>query len=570
MVLTSEAPARTAADIDRPGPPWLAVVAGLLVGVFAFAFRLLTLRGLPNDHYVYLSAAQQILLGEIPGRDFVEPGMLLQFLISAAGQAVAPGPATEGIVTGAMLAVAAAATCVGVSWLTGSVAAGTLAGIFQVLVHPRLYSFPKILVPAVLLVLTLRYARRPATAALVMLAVWIVVAFLLRHDMGAYAALAAAVAIALSHRTFTGAVRACAVLTAAVLLMLVPYFVYLEWSGGIVEHVRGALEYGKQEVQQFDFDWPGFTFGASARSDSAIPWDRDDAAAFLFYAAYALPIISIGLLGRAEYRRDVLIRSAVGSAVVIGILFAAIILRHPLVNRVQDLTAVYAILGGWSAVALVRTNQPARRRPFLSWRLLLHGSLAAVLAVALVSIDVLDQLRSEFREARLLDPPSAMLQHARSVVAKGSEWPSANYWPNGSMPPAIDYLHACTRPDERIWVNWQAPEFYVFARRGFSAGHPSFQSPHSYTTQQDQALIIARLDRDRAPIVLINESARPEFGKAYPRVDEYLRSQYGRPTGEFTIRDGSLISIVIRRGLKATDTYGPERWPCRMVPDASG
>src|SRR5688500_913226 len=138
--------------------------------------------------------------------------MLLQFLIAAAGQAIAPGPATEGMITAALLAAAAAATCIGVSWLTRSVAAGTAAAIFQVLMFTRLYSYPKVLVPAVLLVLTLIYARRPRMRALLLLAAWIVVAFLLRHDIGAYAAVAAAAAVALSHRTMAHALRASALL----------------------------------------------------------------------------------------------------------------------------------------------------------------------------------------------------------------------------------------------------------------------------------------------------------------------------------------------------------------------
>ncbi|MGH2400033.1 MAG: hypothetical protein ACRDF6_09310, partial [bacterium] len=135
-----------------------------------------------------------------------------------------------------------------------------------------------------------------------------------------------------------------------------------------------------------------------------------------------------------------------------------------------------------------------------------------------------------------------------------------------SPPDAIDYLHACTRPHERLWLTWQAPEFYVFTRRGFGAGHPMTLSPHSYTTLRDQELMIARLDRDSVPIVLINESTRAEFAGAYPHVDEYLRRLYV-PSGEFAIRGAPKISIAVRRGLKATATYGVEGWPCHLVPE---
>lgn len=260
--------------------------------------------------------------------------MLLQFLLSAAAQAVAPGPASEAMMAGTILAIAGAATTIGVSWLTRSVTAGVLAALFQVLMQPRLYSFPKITAPAMLVLFILVYARRPRMAALVPLAAWVAVAFLLRHDIGIYAGLGAATAVALSHRTL-------------------PYLLFLSWNGVIAEHVRGSFEYGKAEWHQLRFPWPTFTFDPQ---DGALPWPRSDAAAFFFYAAYALPLVSLLLLARAENRRNTLVRSGIGGAVAVQVLYVAIILRHPLVTRVQDLAGLYALLGAWCAVTLLRAT----------------------------------------------------------------------------------------------------------------------------------------------------------------------------------------------------------------------
>ena len=549
-----------------PAPPLLTYSLAGAIGLLAFAFRILTLRDLPNDHYLYLAAAQQILLGEIPGVDFVEPGMLLQFLISAAGQAAAPGPSTEAMLTAGFLSVAAAATCVGVSWLTGSRLAGASAALLQVAMEPRLYAFPKILVPAVLLILALRYARRPSGPALGWLALWVVTAFLLRHDLGIYAGVAAVVCVAMAARTAAGAARACAVFSVATLLMLLPYLLFLEWAGGVADHVRGSIEFGKAEAHQFRFDWPAIAFGASGLSASGLPWSRDDAAAFLFYCAYALPFVSILLLWRAEYRRNVVIRSVVAGVGVMGAFYAAILLRHPLVVRVQDLAAVYAILGAWCIVALVRVAraQPVAAAP--SWRLLLQGPAVVVLVALLISVDSLNQTQGKLRDMRGLRSPGAVKERASQVIAGGREWPWRRYWPAGPLEP-IHYLDACTRPGDRVWVTWLAPEYYVFARRGFGAGLPSFQVPHSHTVAEDQVKMIARLNRDAVPIVLINESAYPEFAAEYPQLDEYLHSRYLWPSGGFMAYDGSSISIAIRKGLLAASAYGPEAWPCHLGPD---
>lgn len=552
---------------ESASPPRFTYVAALLVGAVAFGFRFLILRSLPNDHYLYLAWAQQMLLGEIPGRDFVEPGMPLQILLSAAGQAMASGPATEGILAIGMLAVAAAATCIAVAWLTRSVAAGALAAAFQILIQPRLYSYPKILVPAVLVVLALWYARRPATASLFVLAAWIAAAFLFRHDLGVYAAVGGVLIVTLSHQTLAQRARDCARLAMAVLVILLPYFAFLEWRGGLVEHVRGALEYAKSETHHFEFEWPVLAFGAS-QPDSALPWNQDDAAAFLFYCAYTLPVVSLLLLLRPENRRDVVVRAGVAAAIGVAVLYTAVILRYPLTARVQDLAAVFAILGAWCASALLRLSRRPRAPALLSWQTAVRVSVAAVFGIAALSVEVLGHVREEFRETRFLEGPSEMKEQAASVLEAGATWPWEQFWPAGPLPPAVEYLDTCTAAEDRILVTWSAPEYYFFARRGFAAGHAVFLAPRAYTSDRDQALMVSRLAGNRLPLVLINESTRAEFAEAYPRVDEYLRRHY-TSAGQFTIRDGSSISIAIRHGLRPTGVYGDNGWPC-LVSDPAG
>jgi hypothetical protein len=554
-------------DAATSAAPRFTFPAAIAMGAFAFAFRLLTLSSLPNDQYLYLVWAQQLLLGEMPGRDFVEPGMPLQIAMSAAAQAIAPGPATEGLVTIAMLAVAAIATCIGVAWLTRSVSAGVLAAAFQILIQPRLYSFPKILVPAVLLVLALVYARRPAVRPLLAIAVWIAIAFLFRHDLGGYAAIGGAAIVALSHRTAGRATVECARLTASVLVILLPYFAFLEWSGGLVDHLRNALEYGKSEIHLFEYEWPVFGFGVS---DDGNPtrWDQDDAAAFLFYCAYALPVAAVLLLLRGEHRGNVVVRAAVVGMAVVAAFYVAVILRYPLAARIPDLAAQFAILGGWCAVSLVRLSRgPGGTRT--AWRTATQVTFAAVVALALYSTDVLVNVRGQLRDAELLDSPDGLTERAREIVDAGRVWPWPQFWPAGPVPAAIEYVNACTGAADRILVTWSAPEYYFFARRGFAAGHAMFLAPRAYTSPEDQQLMVARLTRNRPPLVLINESSRAEFAAAYPQVDEYLRRQY-TSAGQFDIRDGSTVTIGIRRELKATGVHGEERWPCGFVPDRPG
>src|SRR5262245_28984802 len=169
------------------------------LGVVAFGFRLVTLRGLSNDHYMHLAWAQQLLFGQLPGRDFVDPGMPLMYTLSAIVQHLSPGPFSEGVLTCALLAVAASVTFLVVTELTGSIAFGVAAALFEIAMEPRLYSYPKILVPAVALLLIQRYLRRSSRIRLVWLAAWTGVAVLFRHDLGVYAAAGMSAALLVAH-----------------------------------------------------------------------------------------------------------------------------------------------------------------------------------------------------------------------------------------------------------------------------------------------------------------------------------------------------------------------------------
>ena len=121
----------------------------VVVGIVAFGFRFTLVRDLSNDHYMHLAWAQQLLFGQLPGRDFVDPGMPLMYALSAIVQWIWPGPFSEATLSCILLALAAAATFLVVTDLTGSITLGVTATLFEIALEPRLYSYPKILVPAV-------------------------------------------------------------------------------------------------------------------------------------------------------------------------------------------------------------------------------------------------------------------------------------------------------------------------------------------------------------------------------------------------------------------------------------
>lgn len=69
-------------------------VVAWAVFAFAFALRLLSEDYLQNDHFMHLAWSRQLLAGDVPVRDFLDPGMPLSYLASAAAQRLLGPPSS--------------------------------------------------------------------------------------------------------------------------------------------------------------------------------------------------------------------------------------------------------------------------------------------------------------------------------------------------------------------------------------------------------------------------------------------------------------------------------------------
>lgn len=529
-------------------PSRSAVAKGAIAaGVLTFLYRVLIVRDLTNDHYMHLAWAQQVLFGQVPGRDFVDPGMPLMYSLSAIVQRLWPGPYSEAILTCALLALAAAATLVVVADLTGSLISASVATIVEVALEPRLYSYPKILVPAVALLLIQHYVRRPSRARLVWLAAWTGVAVLLRHDLGVYAAAGVGACLVAVHlRHSRQMVRALTEYAVALVVLMLPYVAFVQWSEGLFEHLHVAVEFAKGEAHQRFLSPPGFAFWSDPAGVAA--WSNTDSAVFLFYVAHLLAVAAIVLL--ALRRTSPPGQNAVAIAgVAMLLLYLTVVLRHPIDSRIQDVGALLAIMGAWVVAQSFRSG------------VITAAPVLFIAAASVVNVWMLGGVAGRIKDTHIADGPGAMERQLASVKEYGTVWPWERFWPAGELPPAVRYLNACTTRDDAVLLTWAAPEYYFFAQRKFGAGHALFLPPDAFTTPHDREKMLAQMNRERIPIVLINETRRQEFATAYPEVDRYIAEQYV-PAGGFDIREGSHVTVAIGRKFKPKGTYPAEGWPC--------
>ena len=263
-----------------------------LVFAGTFVWGVLSWSGFHNDQFMHLAWADQVRLGELPLRDFAEPGMPLTYLSSLAARwVVGPPLAAEVVLSVAGLSLGAVLSFLLAARASGSRALGAAAAALQVLLAPRLYAYPKILLHLWALWAGWRYADRPSRGRLAGLAACTAVAFLFRHDHGLFIGVASLVLLAAVHwpreRGLLG--RRILEFGGATCLLLLPFLVYVQLSAGLVTYVEQGLRFnqGERTTRRLNH-WPPFTLAppevtpprVTVRWAEEVPDDqRDESAA---------------------------------------------------------------------------------------------------------------------------------------------------------------------------------------------------------------------------------------------------------------------------------------------------
>ena len=270
-----EAPA---APVGRSSLLWFrGALAAAIVAVAAFFYRFNALGGalggFGNDQFIHLARARQILAGELPFRDFNDPGAPFTSGLSAIAQWLwGYNLYGEALLTVGALSLGAAITTWLAVRLTGRVWPGVLVALLQVALAPRLYNHAKVLLFACGIWAAWRYTDRPGRPRLVVLALIIAFAFLVRHDYAIYLGVLGAASVALTHRhTLMLAVRRTVALTAVTLLLLLPFLLFLQLSGGAAAYFRQSMEFARADTARTSFRFPQFDLQSSAPLVSLAP-----------------------------------------------------------------------------------------------------------------------------------------------------------------------------------------------------------------------------------------------------------------------------------------------------------
>ena len=238
--------------------------------VVVFLFRFMEQPELTNDFFMHVVGGRQMLLGEWPVRDFVDPGQPLMFATSAlAGWIGGPTLLSEVTVALVFMSLGAVLVFMLATEASGSWVVGLLITLPVVLVAPRLYAYPKLFCYPLAVWAMWRYLDKPATARVLVLGVVTGVAFLFRHDHGVYIGTAIAAMLVVRHwpRGVVGWSRIVGAYALVVVLFLSPHLVYVQIHGGLISYVQTGVEY--YSAEDIDRAWPTWAPMPAVRSWTA-------------------------------------------------------------------------------------------------------------------------------------------------------------------------------------------------------------------------------------------------------------------------------------------------------------
>jgi hypothetical protein len=546
----------------------------LLIFALSWLFRFNDPNGsfafLTDDHFFYLVRGWQILLGDLPVRDFVDHGAPLYYYVAAAVQWIGGrGTYPEIVFSVTMISLGAAMT----SWLamraSGSMLVGATAGVLQILLAPRFYNYPKILVYAVAVPALWAFIDTPTSRRRFGIALVTVVGFLFRHDHGAFVGAGMAAALCLSDVPWRARLRHAAAYGLLVVGLLSPYLLFVQLHGGIGTYLRQASAWAARDRARAPllfpgvFDNPDGVSDAARQSsgvDQAIAVFRDNGAAWVFYAEIALPMIALVvlLLSRDGFRAGwPRARAKIAVVAALGLVLNAGFLRSPIEARLADPSVPHAILLAWLVVAA-----------FTAWRRsrpVALGATTLVLPVLVVfAVAVTANLSDRLDAAVLLEGPSTALRRAaymRTVMQE--RWPLARLAaPDDESPMKLAfYLQQCTKPTDRVLMQYYLPQVLALAERGFAGGHADLR-PGFFTLPEAQRLTIARLERQSVPIVLLETGeSLAAFRRSFPLITAYLDAHYVA-AGERWIDDRYEVHLLVERTAVPTRHYEILDWPC--------
>jgi hypothetical protein len=528
------------AVLRRAARNWRVIAASVSVFLATVFVRYLALNGFSNDHYQYLAGAQQMLTGEWPTRDFVDPGQPLMYALSAGAQLILGRTLlAEAALTTVAFGLAAACVVVAGRHASQMLTVGVIAALISVVAFPRPGSYPIALLYAAAPLVIWTSVGKSSYLALVGPIVLVAVAFLFRRDHGFYLALATIAAMLVTPEDRRSQRLRILVFVGAVLLVLTPYLLFVSEHQGLWRYIVAAFQLASRESDRTELH-AGNISGSEA---------------VLFYGvrAIALVALAVALLDYRQGRSDVRVAAPlVVSAILVNVNF----LREPLAARLPEVIGPAVLVAAWLTGRAFRVQPRIGRAAAVAVAVVVwSGAAVHVSAVGRAG----EQLARTDLRLGVGQWPRLAREKTMQLTARYApqQLPDARLAP---LIPFFDYLDRCTTTRHRLLVTGNAPEIYVYARRPFAAGQSRFVEGYNQSDAERERLV-ARAGQQVIAFVLVLSDQHDGWRTGLPELASFVDERF-RPLTEIAVDAERSVRVLVHGGLPPSRVDRTTGWAC--------
>jgi hypothetical protein len=345
-----------------------------------------------------------------------------------------------------------------------------------------------------------------------------------------------------------------AVFVGSVVVLLLPWLLFVQHYVGLIDYIRPALEFSRAEAEGTLLRrLPRFRLTGRLLTDTNLD-------IWLFYVFHLIPIVSVALaLLRARRHRE---RWPGESAAVAALCLTAVginfgFIRTPLAARLPDAIVPAAVLGAWLVAASWRVPAGVPRVVWASVSTL-------VVALSVWSVIVMADVRNQLNSAGILNRRGALSERIDDLRARlRKPMPERNHVPSRNseaLMPFYAFAGRCTAPSDRLVMTGLSPDVFVLANRGFAGGQMAFR-PSFYTSRPDQDRALARLHAQSVPFVIVSLEEEQAFRGAMPRIAAYVDEHYDT-LALIRVPDTRGLQLFVERGRRPAGTDRETGWPC--------
>jgi hypothetical protein len=538
-----------------------------------------------NFHTLWEATA--LFAGDHPYRDFFDWGLPMQAAVSLLAQLASGHRLIGEFVADWSFILASLAIAFRIALRTSQSPTATSVTMLLAVVllaATPVYHYPKLFLYTIAVWVAWRYMDRPGTGRAVALGVLGTVAFLFRHDHGAYMVPLAFLAftyarlIARATRSFRTLIRELAVCGMTAAILLAPWAIVVESSEGLPQYVQSrAAAFQDQSGKTFAYGVlarisPAHALTPDRDSGSGLP-THNDTELWLYQMTLLVPLLVLITYGVQWFRRREAIEPDAPHMIVAALFL--VILETPALRQPSYFVVVTPIT---AALAARLVAGPPRRASCDGagiargiWFDRVPYVLARSLAVVVLIITTITAL-GWVRESALLRPQEAV----RRVRAAGHRLfdvpPIDGYIPRlealrvdrltfekgnvgERLPVMLRYVHDCTRSQDRILVTGSTPfQVGYYTERRIAGGH-LYWHQRWRADAAHEAESLALLRTHRPPFAISTTDPVLQDFTVYPHIYQYLVANYVEVPGT-----GGLLLVDRRR--QATSRFGAVGFPC--------